>query len=80
MRAGHALCERVRRVTGMREWSLRAAAQAMHRDPSTIRRLIADGELKAYRDGRAWRIPEWAIEEYQRERVGRGRPAQHEQE
>lgn len=63
-------------MTSLRELSLKAAGREMGRDTSTLRRLIESGQLKAYREGSRWRIPEWAIREYQEEQAKEARAKQ----
>ena len=40
------------------------AAEALKIGKNTLYALLANGSLKAYRNGRVWRIPKAAVEEY----------------
>lgn len=40
------------------------ACEALKIGKNALYALLADGSLKAYRNGRVWRIPKSAVEEY----------------
>lgn len=40
------------------------ACEALKIGKNALYALLADGSLKAYRNGRVWRIPKAAVEEY----------------
>ena len=40
------------------------ACEALKIGKNALYALLADGSLKAYRNGRVWRIPKDAVEEY----------------
>lgn len=40
------------------------ACEALKIGKNALYALLADGSLKAYRNGRVWRIPKVAVEEY----------------
>jgi excisionase family DNA binding protein len=44
--------------------SIKDAALLLRVSPSTIRRLIGSGELRAFRHGRQWRVPEESLDAY----------------
>ena len=48
--------------------TLREVANHLRLDPKTVRRLIAGGELAAYRLGREWRVSERDLRKYLSER------------
>ena len=45
----------------------KGAASILNLTIETVRRMIKRGELKAYQTGGRWRVPAWAIQEYQEE-------------
>lgn len=46
------------------------ATAALKIGKNAIYRLLGSGQLKAYRNGRIWRIPRLSIEEYIRTQTG----------
>ena len=51
-------------------------AKALQTRKETVQRLIEEGQIPAYREGRNWKIPTKALEEYilnraERERISR---------
>lgn len=45
-------------------------AEALKIGKNALYRLLGSGQLKAYRNGRVWRIPRQAVEEHIRSRAG----------
>lgn len=39
-------------------------AKVLSTSPNTVQKLLADGEIPAYRQGREWKIPVKALEDY----------------
>lgn len=46
------------------------AAEALKVGKNNLYKLLESGQLKAYRNGRVWRIPRVAIEDYIRTQIG----------
>lgn len=46
------------------------AAEALRVGKNNLYKLLESGQLKAYRNGRVWRIPRVAIEDYIRTQTG----------
>lgn len=54
----------------VREFSARRAAREVHCGDKRVLKALEDGELGGYRtDGGQWRIPEWALREWQESRI-----------
>lgn len=54
----------------VRELSARAVARALGCSDGRVLSLLAAGELGGYRtEGGQWRVPEWALREYQEHRI-----------
>lgn len=45
------------------------AAEMLCTSPNTIKRILEEGKLPAYREGRCWSIPVTAIKRYAEERA-----------
>ena len=55
------------------DFTVAEVGKFFNRSPVTIRTWIRDGRLRAYRfQGREYRIPEAAVEEFQQKERGRG--------
>lgn len=51
------------------ELSASQVARVLGRRPGDVLRMLGSGEIRGWREGSRWRVPAWALIEYQRRKI-----------